>query len=324
MAPAIYYVCFVPPKTGGEWVNLQSVATLEQLGVRARALVNPGAPTDSLPQGLRLTLEKLQPGRRFEADDIVVIPEFYRDAFAHFSTQPCRRVLHTQGPFLSFRGFDSIAQLNAAGLYAGIACSAFGKNLMQRMGAALPWQVVSPFVHPLFNDGGANKKLQVAYMPDKRPKEAPVVLALFRQLYPEFDAVPWLPIAGVSRRACAAALADSAVFASFSCLEGLGLPPLEAMACGCLVCGFDGHGGRDYASPANGLWVAEGDHEGFAHAVAAALRLASSSGAQAAAQIAAGRQSAALYSQSRFERELLDAWQAIIGERWPDYLQTDN
>jgi glycosyltransferase involved in cell wall biosynthesis len=28
--------------------------------------------------------------------------------------------------------------------------------------------------------------------------------------------------------------------------EGFGLPPLEAMACGCAVIGFDSMGGRDY------------------------------------------------------------------------------
>jgi glycosyltransferase involved in cell wall biosynthesis len=63
-------------------------------------------------------------------------------------------------------------------------------------------------------------------------------------------------------------MAESAVFASFSYLKGLGLPPLEAMASNCLVCGFDGHGGSDFATADNGQWVQEGDHEGFADAVA--------------------------------------------------------
>lgn len=317
---SLYYICFVPANTGGELINLQSVATLNQLGVRAVALVNPDAGIGDLPAEFTLPLEQLAPGRRFGPDDIVVIPEYYRDAFRHFATQPCRVVVHTQGPFLTFRGFDSIEEMNAAGLYAGISCSSFGRQLMLRMGSNLAWQVVTPFVHPLFHERATPKKLQVAYMPDKRPKEAPVVHALFRQLYPELAGVPWVPIAGMSRKACAEVMAASAVFASFSYLEGLGLPPLEAMASGCLVCGFDGHGGSDFASAENGLWVNEGDHEGFAHAVAAALKLARSGGAQMLRQLAAARQTAASYSQNRFERELLAAWQAILGEAWPVYL----
>jgi hypothetical protein len=40
-----------------------------------------------------------------------------------------------------------------------------------------------------------------------------------------------------------------------------------------LVCGFDGQGGQEYATPDNGFWVADGDLEGFAHAVAKALEV---------------------------------------------------
>jgi hypothetical protein len=190
---------------------------------------------------------------------------------------------------------------------------------MRRMGSTLDWQVVTPFVHPLFHDRGTAKKLQVAYMPDKRPKEAPVVYSLFRHLYPQFAEVPWVPIAKLSRMGCAKVMAESAVFASFSYLEGLGLPPLEAMSSGCLVCGFHGHGGSDYARPDNGAWIPEGDHEGFAHAVAAALTLAREDKDEARRRLSAGRETAAAYSVPRFERELLAAWHAIIGDAWPSY-----
>lgn len=318
--PAIYYLCYLPLVSGGEVVNLQSVATLNQRGVRGVALINEDTRLGSLPEGFSLPFERLAPERRFAPDDVVVIPEFNRVAFRHFADQPCRRVVHTQGPFLTFRGFDSIEEMNAAGLFAGIACSTFGRQLMLRMGSHLTWQVVTPFIHPLFHERAGAKKLQVAYMPDKRPREAPVVRALFRKMYPALADVPWLPIAGMSRRACAEAMAESAVFASFSNLEGLGLPPLEAMSSGCLVCGFDGHGGSDYARPDNGLWVQEGDHEGYARAVATVLERARDGGEEARRQLAAGRSTAALYSRERFEHELLEAWQAILGERWPDYL----
>jgi len=324
MPPAIYYVCYLPPKTGGELVNLQHVAYLNRLGIRAVALVNDyplAAPQnhhadDALPD---LPRETLLQGRQFSADDIVVIPEFYAEAFRHFSTQPCRRIIHNQGPFLSFRGFESMAQMNSDGLTAGLTCSTFGKSLLQRMGSELPWQVVTPFIHQFFHEQQQPRKLQVAYMPDKRPREAPVVRALLHHLYPAFKAVPWVPIADVSRRTCAEIMAQSAVFASFSWLEGLGLPPLEAMAAGCLVCGFDGHGGSDFASPDNGSWVAEGDHEGYAHALAAALQLAHAAGPELARRRTAGHTTAAGYSKERFALELEAAWRNILCERWEQF-----
>ncbi|MES2771161.1 MAG: glycosyltransferase [Pseudomonadota bacterium] len=324
--PTIYYICFVPPKTGGEQVNLHSVATLCQQGVRAVALCNLDADPklSDVPAHLPLPLEPLQQHRQFNPEDIVVIPEFYREAFAHFATQPCQRVIHIQGPFLSFRGFDSIEQLNAHGFLSGITCSRFGKALMEKMGAKLNWQVVTPTLHPLFTHRQSSlKKNQIAYMPDKRPKEAPVIRALFQAKYPEFRAIPWIPMIDMSRQRCAEIMAESTVFASLSYLEGLGLPPLESMASDCLVCGFDGLGGSDYASEENGLWVQEGDHDGFTHALAEALRRVNTGDAAFTRQIKAGQQTAQSYNQERFSQELCSAWQNILGERWINYRNTD-
>ena len=40
LQPTIYYICRLPPSTGGELVNLQHVATLNRSDLRAVALVN--------------------------------------------------------------------------------------------------------------------------------------------------------------------------------------------------------------------------------------------------------------------------------------------
>ena len=39
------------------------------------------------------------------------------------------------------------------------------------------------------------------------------------------------------------------IFLTFSNQEGFGLPPVEAMACGCLVVGYHGHGGKEFLKP---------------------------------------------------------------------------
>ncbi len=335
--PSIYYIGYLPAKTGGEMVNLQHVAALHAAGLRAVALVNPGFAPHDAPTDLALPIEALQPGRVFAPDDVVVVPEYYREAILYFTAQPCRTVLHVQGPFLLFRGLPSVAELNALPWLGVLSCSHFCAETLAAMGVCVPAAVVRPPVLPLFGpstQGDCEKKLQIAYMPDKRPKEAPVVQAMFQTRYPQWASVPWVPIANASRAECARVMAESAVFASFSYLEGLGLPPLEAMASGCVVAGFDGHGGREYATPANGLWVAEGDHAGFADALAqalagcgAALTLANARTDAVAAQhahharLAAGRDTAASFSQARFTAELLAAWRGLLGARFADYLE---
>jgi glycosyltransferase involved in cell wall biosynthesis len=121
-----------------------------------------------------------------------------------------------------------------------------------------------------------------------------------------------VPIDGMTRQQCADVLRQSAVFASFSHLEGLGLPPLEAAACGCIVAGFTGGGGQDYATPSNGFWVDEGDHEGFAHALDAALRCASQP-AWRQGVLGAFDRALSDHNEVAFKASLHRAWVAIMG-----------
>ncbi len=60
---------------------------------------------------------------------------------------------------------------------------------------------------------------------------------------------------------------------SLSVAEGFGLVPLEAMAMGTTVVGFDGFGGRDYMEPgANCLIASYPDTEKVAHCIVTAMR----------------------------------------------------
>jgi glycosyltransferase involved in cell wall biosynthesis len=75
------------------------------------------------------------------------------------------------------------------------------------------------------------------------------------------------PIDGMSERQVAAALKESLVFLSFSSREGFGLPPAEAMACGCIAIGYAGGGGVEYLLPELSYPVPDGDIVAFARTV---------------------------------------------------------
>ena len=61
----------------------------------------------------------------------------------------------------------------------------------------------------------------------------------------------------------ASVLWQSRIFLSFSGLEGLGLPPIEAALCGNYVIGYHGGGGREYWLSPNFDSVEVGDIAGF-------------------------------------------------------------
>ena len=82
------------------------------------------------------------------------------------------------------------------------------------------------------------------------------------------------------------------------------------------MCGYDGAGGTEYATPENGFWVADGHAEGFAHALHQALTL----GAGAiAVRVQAGQATAAAFSEARFQSELGRAWETLLGDTATHY-----
>ena len=66
------------------------------------------------------------------------------------------------------------------------------------------------------------------------------------------------PIVNLDETGVAACLRESLIFLSLGQHEGLPLPPAEAMACGAIVVGYDGFGGREYMRPEFGFLSLQG------------------------------------------------------------------
>jgi glycosyltransferase involved in cell wall biosynthesis len=115
-------------------------------------------------------------------------------------------------------------------------------------------------------------------MPRKRAIEAVYIRDMFRFTYPHYRHWEWREISNVGEAEAARMMGEARVFLSLSRLEGLGLTPLEAMASGCVVAGFTGIGGREYATPDNGFWVNENDFPACNTALAQAVEQSLASG----------------------------------------------
>ena len=162
--------------------------------------------------------------------------------------------------------------------------------------------VVSPGVDTtVFHPGTAPRRQRIAYMPRKLPELAERLRARLPH------SIEWCPIDGSTETETASILASSTVFLNLGNKEGFGLPPIEAMAAGCIVCGFAGEGTRDFATPENGFWADEGDGEGCLRAIAAAVAVAADP-VRSAAMLKAANQTVQRYSLTAFE----DAMAAYI------------
>lgn len=106
---------------------------------------------------------------------------------------------------------------------------------------------------------------------------------------------------GVPHAQLLEAVAASRYFVTLSPAEGFGLVPLEAMAMGCTVVGYDGYGGREYMCSGENCLVAPYPQ---IERVAQLLIDAVADPVRAAALAARGRETAARFDYATFR----DAW----------------
>ncbi|MBA4358467.1 MAG: group 1 glycosyl transferase, partial [Desulfovibrio sp.] len=172
--------------------------------------------------------------------------------------------------------------------------------------------------------------------------------ALARQIRETFTALnedlaarcQWVEIAGLTAQGVAEALQPAHIFLATGFPEGCPLPPLEAMACGCLPVGYMGFGGADYmrqaltaqADPApwqpwwplrevpwagkegghgNGLWSADADILGAARHLQTAASMFLAHSPLLAPALENARATAAAYSLDAQRAAVLDFWQGL-------------
>lgn len=142
---------------------------------------------------------------------------------------------------------------------------AYIRKTENREAPVIPPAVDTRIFHP--GAGTRARGLRVAWMPRKNAALARQIMKGFEALLREEkkESPLWLEIDGKGRNDVARIMQAAHIFLATGFPEGFGLPPLEAMACGCIVAGFAGYGGWEYMRAFPGDYrdpVAAGWHEG--------------------------------------------------------------
>jgi glycosyltransferase involved in cell wall biosynthesis len=156
------------------------------------------------------------------------------------------------------------------------------------------------------------KKRQIALMPRKKDADMKQVLGLLRYRG-KLDGFTVVEIQDKSEAETAEILRDSMIFLSFSELEGWGLPPMEAMACGCVTIGYDGRGGREFFREPYAIPIQPEDVTAFAAAVERAI--ADLKANRLPLSVTTGEASdfiLSTYSPQREAQDVLQTWREIL------------
>lgn len=246
------------------------------------------------------------------ADQIYVLPEDQPHILTWFKDYPQRKVIYSQNHFYGALGIGQAHSYADYGV-THILCSS--RTIYDH--ARMRHPTLKPYVIPCSVDGAlfrsaANKNNIIAYMPRKRPIEAAYIRDMFRFAYPAYRDWKWQELSGLREAEVAAAMASAKVFLSLSRLEGFGLTPLEAMASGCVVAGFTGIGGREYASTENGFWAAEDDFPVCIDGLAKAVGLSLADGVTRLAHADACQKTLEAYAPETFQRAIQNVWGDIL------------
>ncbi|WP_229590816.1 glycosyltransferase family 1 protein [Pseudodesulfovibrio sediminis] len=182
------------------------------------------------------------------------------------------------------------------------------------------------FYPPQKRDNGT---IKVAYMPRKNKAMAEQIMAIFEHRA-GLGAVTWVPLEGLDAHGVADALRACHIFLATGFPEGCPLPPLEALACGCLPVGFTGFGGWDYMRQiqeeprytpwvhlrevnwaGNGFWCADGDALDAALCLEEAVSLIKNEDLYLLAAFEAGQETANAYSLAEQKRAILNLWDQL-------------
>lgn len=177
--------------------------------------------------------------------------------------------------------------------------------------------------------------LRVAYMPRKNKAQAEMIRSIWEaRSRDRFDAVDlvWEEIHGQDLQGVAKLLQKAHIFLATGFPEGCPLPPLEAMACGCLPVGFAGFGGWEYMTqvrqnawrpwwpvpdnpwPGNGFWVPDGDALAAVMALEQAVAAYSSPDSELQGILEAGAQTVHNYSLTRQQENVVQLWSSWAGK----------
>jgi len=245
-------------------------------------------------------------------DDILVMHDSLpRHVFDRFLSMPVRHVFFCQNHYFLGGTLQPHERLSDFPIDAFLCVSEpIAAHLRDVHGVADP-VVIRPAIRPVIGQAD-EKKIQVCYMPRKRMIECGSVIYGFQYLYPQIAGTPFVSIHNRHPNDVAAIMAESAVFLSLSRNEGLGLPPLEAMAAGCVVVGYHGGGGLDYATPANGRWYDEAMPDNLVHLLAETITSLRTDPDAFAGLVEAGRQTVTKYTDQAMDDALLGFWRSFL------------
>lgn len=245
--------------TGGVRQAYRQVDILNELGYDAAIVsARPGFRCSWFENETRI----VDPDDSLETGDFLVLSEILPCMPEMPGADKANVIIYAQNPFGIFRGYGGVPKLFDfyKNRVAGVMCvSGHSLGLLNNLFPETPSHRISySFDKPPFGPSTQKERL-VVYMTRRRREDVETALmiaggkqALRGWRIESVSDKSEAEVAGLMRRAM--------VFVAGGHQEGFGMPAAEAMACGCVVVGWHGHGGMEFMLPGVSYPIPEGDY----------------------------------------------------------------
>lgn len=200
--------------------------------------------------------------KKIEADSILVFPEIYGPDI-HKIEPEIFKVIFNQNCYYTFQYFSihesyKTTPYNHPKTLATIVASKDAERYIKYAFKDTKVLTMRLGIDDKIFRYSKNKEKQISFMPRKLGDDVMQVINILKQRNNLKD---WalVPIENKSEAEVADIMKNSMIFLSFNHKEGFGLPPVEAMSCGCYVIGYTGQGGKEYFKPEFSSQVEDGN-----------------------------------------------------------------
>ncbi len=204
----------------------------------------------------------------FNDSDVIVVPEIYGPGVERVLPNN-DKVVYNQNCYYTFNAYKLKGNCS---LYSNskikgimVASEDAGNYLHYAFPGLNLFRIHYGINKNIFNFS-ANKKKQIAFMARKVKEDIIQVINILK-IRDALKGWDLIEIANLNEQEVSKILKESALFLSFSHREGFGMPPAEAMACGCIVIGYTGNGGDEYFKESFSYPIAERNIQGFAKTI---------------------------------------------------------
>jgi len=198
-------------------------------------------------------------------EDFFIIPEGFPNVMKKTAQVACKKIVLAQSWFYVLNALNTGETWQGMGVFDVISVS---DAITEYLNTVMPGLRIKNFSQ------GINRK--IFRVPGKKSSKYPMIgftgnrgqenqmktfniIKTFQAFYPHLRWVRFIQLSGLSKKEFAERLQSCAFVLYTDDVAGFGTLPLESMASGTHVVGWNSYGGKEYVTQDNGFWTVNGD-----------------------------------------------------------------